>query len=1172
MPPRSRPRRIRHFEILEEKLGVGGFAVVHRARDTRLGREVALKELLPEIVANPEARRDIVAEAKLIAGLSHPGIVTLHDIVRQRHGVVLVMELVVGETLRDRLRGGALAPAEVIRIGCEVADAVAHAHDRGIVHRDLKPSNLLVARDGRIKVTDFGLARAAPGVPLLDSTEQAPNDTAAGTPPYMCPEQVRGHAPDMRGDIFSLCIVLYEAATGRRPFRGATFFALANAILHAEPAWDADAAKALPPGLVAVLARGLQKEPDRRYPDMRSLGRDLARALQGTQRRRSRAALSIVGRRDEIDRLQAALSEAETPGGHGGTRIVSGEAGIGKSTLITEFLRLLAVEHRHASASGAFRAGRSGFAALAGPVVALLSATGGERAGRLRAEMEGDDPVRPFPALLDEALEVVAGLGPFVLVLEDVHQASADALAALRIAVAAMPATKGLLILTYRAEDERGAAGQSLRDFAVWARGERLAEAITLRRFESVETAELVQSLLPGSDPADPDLVRWIHAETEGNPLFVRHTLRLLQERGGLEADVPFLADDRSAPVPQEIRDVLRLRLTSLEPELVRLLEAAAVQGESFGSTALEAVLGWSRARVLDGLRALVHTHGLISPVGTDYRFAHAKIRELIEGEWLLPEIGRDLHSRTAVFLREHVPADVAGIARHMVDAGDEAEAVPYLVSAAGLAWKQAATVEARSLYATVSHILEAGATRAGHQHLQMLIRLGDMQKTSGQHDEARATFEKVVRLARDEDTRGEALHSLGWLRIPHGELDEAGRLFERALGCFRRSNNRRWQAASQDALGCALSIGGHMARALTVTRKGLALRRRIRFRWGEAMSLSNLGAIHFALGRYQRASASFVESRRIIRRHPVGIQTKKREALAIANHGFALLHLGQIDEARRLQNEALALRREISDRPNEAHSLLNLAEVHLITGFREAAREVLERAARMTLQGRDRAGHAEALRGLGRLHRSDGRPREAIGVLERALEEASLANDPEVEGLVAVELAVALVDGGFAERARECVGRGLRVSRKGAIERLRARALHAAGRVADARGERAAAIRHLRDAVATLRTRPEPETAWRVHRELSRLYGEGTRSHAAAAQHRRSATRIIRKVAAGIGDPRSRQTYLAQADRAAVLRGHMEPVSQVPTGSMVVGDHATGSLPGAAANVSRTR
>jgi len=268
---------ISHYRITAA-LGAGGMGEVYRATDTKLGREVALKVLPPDMARDPERLARFQREARAIAALNHPHIVTLYS-VEEADGVpFLTMELVEGQSLDCRIPEGGLPLGRLAEIAIALAEALAAAHEKGIVHRDLKPANVMVTDDGRVKVLDFGLAKETHAANSDAATLMSAGHTAAGivmgTPAYMSPEQVTGRAVDHRTDIFSLGILLYEMATGQRPFQGHSPAELASSILRDTPPPVTDVRADLPGGLARIIRRCLEKEPRHRVQTARDVANE----------------------------------------------------------------------------------------------------------------------------------------------------------------------------------------------------------------------------------------------------------------------------------------------------------------------------------------------------------------------------------------------------------------------------------------------------------------------------------------------------------------------------------------------------------------------------------------------------------------------------------------------------------------------------------------------------------------------------------------------------------------------------------------------------------------------------------------------------------------------------------------------------------------------------------
>ena len=281
--PLSAGDQLGPYKILAS-IGAGGMGEVYRAQDAKLGRDVALKVLPAEMAHDPERLARFHREAKALAQLDHPNIVTIHS-VEECNGVhFLTMQLVEGRSLDRVIPASGLPLEQIVEIARALGDALAVAHDKGIVHRDLKPGNVMVTNEGHVKVLDFGLAkdvRPANGGDLtLTSDSQTQIGVVMGTPAYMSPEQAAGRLLDHRTDIFSLGVVLHEMATGRRPFEGTSSAELVSAILRDTPPSVTDARPDLPSDLARIIRRCLEKDPSHRVQTARDVSnefRDLAR-------------------------------------------------------------------------------------------------------------------------------------------------------------------------------------------------------------------------------------------------------------------------------------------------------------------------------------------------------------------------------------------------------------------------------------------------------------------------------------------------------------------------------------------------------------------------------------------------------------------------------------------------------------------------------------------------------------------------------------------------------------------------------------------------------------------------------------------------------------------------------------------------------------------------------
>ena len=289
-------RNISHYHITSQ-LGEGGMGVVYEAEDTNLGRHVALKFLTPALASDENLLQRFQREARAASALNHPNICTIHGIEQYEAEHFIVMELLDGESLGDRIRRGPLDLESVLTLGVQLADALESAHSKGIVHRDLKPANIFVTSRGQAKILDFGVAKfdrrndTDPNsmVATVRKDQLTSAGATIGTVAYMSPEQARGEITDARTDLFSIGTVLYQMATGILPFQGETSAVVFDAILNRDPTPLTQLNASLPPELNRIISQALEKDRDLRYQsatDLKTALKRLKRDLNGTTRHR----------------------------------------------------------------------------------------------------------------------------------------------------------------------------------------------------------------------------------------------------------------------------------------------------------------------------------------------------------------------------------------------------------------------------------------------------------------------------------------------------------------------------------------------------------------------------------------------------------------------------------------------------------------------------------------------------------------------------------------------------------------------------------------------------------------------------------------------------------------------------------------------------------------------
>ncbi len=608
------------FEV-QGLIGRGGMGEVYKAHDRKLDRPVALKLLPAHLADDPERLRRFRAEARAASSLNHPHILVVHDFGELAGRPCMVTEFVEGQTLRQRLEAGSIAGPEAIGIATQVASALAAAHARGIVHRDIKPENVMLRPDGYVKVLDFGLARHTKSHEgeTLAATATTPG-VRIGTPRYMSPEQSRGEPAHPPSDVFSLGLLLFEMVAGQHPFHAASTIGVLHGIQSRTPTPSGGGAE-----LDALFLEMLQKDASLR-PAATAVAVRLAGLAARTQARTilpfRRAS---VGRQRERAQLRAAFEACDR--GAGQFIALAGEPGIGKSTLVEDFLAEIAVPvwivrgHCSERLAGAeahlpFLEAMDSLLERDPSAVELMKqlapswylqvapqSAGDSSSSRLVAEARSGSPerlMREMAALLTE----LARRRPLLLFIDDLHWADLSTIDLLAHLAPKLAQLRALVLLTYRPSDLAVSGHPFLRlQSDLVAHGTLSAIPVTLLTREDVD--QYVGSQL---STAPPGLAALVYKKTEGNPLFMVDLVRYLRERG----EPSEWAAEIERDIPESLRGMIERKLESLRDDERQLLRVAAVQGFEFDSAIVAQVLARDPADVEDLLQSLDRAHGLV--------------------------------------------------------------------------------------------------------------------------------------------------------------------------------------------------------------------------------------------------------------------------------------------------------------------------------------------------------------------------------------------------------------------------------------------------------------------------------------------------------------------------------------------------------------------------------
>jgi predicted ATPase len=639
------PTTLGHYK-LQDRIGHGGMGEVFRAFDTRLNRPVAVKVMRAAVDAGSLSLDRFLREARAASALNHPNIVIIHEVGSTPGGDhFIVQELIDGKTLRSMLTPGTPLPlATMFDIGRQVARALAAAHGAGIVHRDVKPENIMIRPDGFVKVLDFGLARPVETTTSaqIDTRMMTTPGTLLGTPAYMSPEQGNGGTLGPAVDVFALGVVIYEMAAGRRPFAGATALAVIASIISDQPVPLSRVNPEVPRAIDDLILRMLHKEADCR-PAAFEIERELAAAHTGTIALPVRTPIPLarratVGR--DLERTQLLRAYSRAKDGRSLIVAVTGEPGIGKTSLVEDFLGDLGGRgERPIVARGRCSESLAGSEAYL-PVLEVLdslihrtdgqslatlvktiaptwytqvatASADGSVAGELRESLPAASPERmkrEFGVLLQE----VSRVQPVVLCIEDLHWADVSTIDILNYVAGRFAELRVLLLTSYRPSDMTLAKHPFLA-VVQDLQSRALFEEIPLAFLEPRDVAWYLALQFPANQ-FPPDFAAAIHAKTEGSPLFMVDLVRYLRDTGGLVEENGFWRLARSMPdvprdLPESVRGMIARKIERVPEADRRLLLAASVQGHEFDSTTVAEATGIDPGEVEDRLEALERVH-----------------------------------------------------------------------------------------------------------------------------------------------------------------------------------------------------------------------------------------------------------------------------------------------------------------------------------------------------------------------------------------------------------------------------------------------------------------------------------------------------------------------------------------------------------------------------------
>jgi predicted ATPase len=1088
---------------------------VYLAEDTRLERLVAIKILPADLTKDLARLRRFEQEARAVSALNHPNIVTIYEIGDADVGRFIVLEYVKGRTLRNVI-GGPHGLHTLVPVGRQLASALRVAHDAGIVHRDVKPENIMVRDDGYAKVLDFGLARLSVREISTDSTAataiQTRPGTLIGTVAYMSPEQIKAEGAGTASDIYSLGVIFYELATGRRPFKGGSEVAVMYQIVYDQPAPPATLNSELTPALDALILAMLDKDPDRRpsAADVASaLGAEHSTYVASPVITRPAIApvpaRTTVGRSAERERLRAAFQSAA--GGRGLMLCVAGEAGLGKTTLVEDFLTqvhytnpacLIArgrCSERLAGAEAylpfleALDSLIRGNPSLARVMKTMASSWYVQLAMSLDASVER--MLTETPAVSQERMkrELAAFLhevstdGPLVLFLDDLHWADVSTVDIIAYLATKLTTMQLLVIATYRSSEMVLNKHPFLPvALDLQARGvcqEFALEFLTREDVDRYLALEFPEHRFPSQ------FASLIYTKTEGNPLFMTDVVRYLRDkkvigesegRWALVQTVPEIETD----LPETVRSMIQRKIAQLNAVDRRLLLAASAQGSNFDSAAVARALAMDPGEVEEHLQALDQTYGFVTYLKEEelpdhtltlrYRFVHVLYQNALFGT-LTPSRRASLSAAIAAALLAFYGDDSSDVASELAflfrSARDWPQASEFFLKAARNAARIFANQEAVSL---CERGLEMNrrmpdTPERTRQELKLQMTLGPSLMTvkGFAATETLRTFLRARELCEqlgDDAQLFRVLFGLAIVSVVRAEYVKARQFAEQCLRLAERDDDAALLVQAHWAVGLSLQFIGDLTGSREHFERSIALYDPKRhaahaFLYGAILNRMHLARVLLFLGFPARAAALTQEG--------LGVAEKMGHPLGLCN----ALSVAVTLEAFHHNADKIVEMTDLMLFHADEHGLLHYGGIGAI--MRGWAR---------AMQGDVDAGCTEMRAGLA-AHRTAAAEQQRAYYLVLMAEAWCAAGrvDEGLQALNEAEEAVARTEEHFcapelyrikgellahrrdSEAAEECLRRSIDIARSQRAKAFELRAALALARLLAARGERKAAL-----------------------------------------------------------------------------------------------------------------
>jgi tetratricopeptide (TPR) repeat protein len=1035
--------RLGHYRIME-KIGAGGMGEVYRAYDELLERDVAIKILSAEVLADEEVRMRFRREALVLAKLNHPYIETIHEFGHQDDTDFLVMELILGKPLSTILKDGPLPEREVLRLGSQFLTGLSAAHEQGVIHRDLKPANIFVTPDGRVKILDFGLAKVVLANNPADITRSITTNSGviSGTVPYMAPEQLRGEPSDARSDIYSAGAVLYEMATGRRPFPQTQGAELIGAILHGTPASARSLNPQIAPGLESGIVKALEKAPSQRYQSSREFEAVLQSLMAG-----SGGPLLHSIRSGEVV-VPRSASDAATKGSPPlGLKILGVAAivailtvglliGLNVKNLRGRlFHRETLATEESAAATSPIKARQSvavlGFKNVSGrPEEAWLSTALSEM---LTTELAAGEQLRTVPG------ENVARM-KVDLSLPEADTYGKETLGRIRqnlgtddvVLGAYVPLEKGQIRLDLRLQNT--AEGETLAVVSEKGTEEQLDDLVRRAGLAvreklgagpvSDKEAEAVKASLPSNPAAAKFYAEGLAKLRVFDNLAARDLLQKAVDADPKHALAhAYLSTAWSGLGYDEKAAVEAKRAFDLSGDLSRQ-DHLSVEGLYREST-----------REWDKANEIYKTLYQFFPDNLDYGLllARAQVRggngkgalDTLEGLRKMPAPQKD---DPRIDLAEAGAAQSISDSAHELKAATQAadkgkaSGARLLVARAlifqGVALRKtgklkeaiAAVEDARKIYEAAGD--RNGVAAALNSEANTLANQGDVTGSKKMYESAYAIYHEIGNTVG----AAKALDNIGTVISDAGDLEGGKKLSTQALALLRGTGDKADIANTANNLATYLTLEGDLAGATKLLRESIEVSREVGDKGSQANALSNMGELLAQQGDVAGSKAAFNESLRL------HAESGLKDATAYQHDGLGKLLMDSGDLAGALQQfqQTQAVAKETEEKPLLPAALGGMGAVLMEQGKPGEARKAFEQALAIDKEISYQQEYSEVSIALAELDFEEGRLAEAQAAIPAAIKVFHAAKLSDDEIAAHALMASVLLKAGKAGAARK--------------------------------------------------------------------------------------------------------------------------------------------------------